>query len=105
MAREYHAAIALANLAPRACRRGGDQPRCLKKKTMLRQWNSLSEDWETTLSTTSTSALALSQRVIVSPSSSRSLALVAEKTFTPVKCIASSSGPGHAAPRRDPRNG
>src|SRR5512133_556496 len=65
--------------------------------TMLRQWNSLSEDCETTLSTTSRSGFALSQRVITSPSSSRSFALVAEKTFTPVNCIALSL---RARPRR-----
>src|SRR5258708_24351547 len=50
----------------------------------VRQWNSLSLDCVTVRSTISRSAFARSQRVTCSPRSSRSLALVAENTFTPV---------------------
>jgi hypothetical protein len=67
---------------------------------MVRQWNSLSLDCETTRSTISRSALAWSQRVMLSPSSSRSFAFVAEKTLTPVNRIARSSLTPHPPPAR-----
>src|SRR5574341_1023523 len=68
--------------------------------TMVRQWNSLSLDCDTTRSTTSIWGTDLSQRVTVSPSSSRSRALVAEKTFTPVNCIALSTAPLTPPPKK-----
>ena len=52
---------------------------------MVKQWNSLSELWVTTRSTTSTPGLSRSHLVIVSPMVSRSRASVVENTFTPVK--------------------
>src|SRR5688572_7751338 len=51
---------------------------------MLRQWNSRSELWVTTLSMIRARGLSWIQRVRTSPSSSRSLALVAVKTFAPI---------------------
>src|SRR5690606_36058326 len=53
---------------------------------MVRQWNCLSEDCVTILSTISIFGLLRNQRVIVSPIASRSRAIVVEKTLTPVKC-------------------
>src|SRR5262249_26264841 len=52
---------------------------------MVRQWNSLSELWVTTRSTTSTAGFSRSHLVMVSPMVSRSRASVVENTFTPVK--------------------
>jgi len=49
---------------------------------MDRQWNSLSELSITKVFSTRTLGLPASQAVTASPSSSRSLAFVAEKTFT-----------------------
>ena len=46
-----------------------------------RQWNWLSEDCLTTVSITSIAGLLASHRPTLSPNRSRSLALVAEKTF------------------------
>src|SRR5882757_4924199 len=54
---------------------------------MVRQWNSESEDWVTILSTISWSGWLRIQSVMSSPRSSRSFALVAENTFTPVTSI------------------
>src|SRR5512137_100553 len=51
---------------------------------MVRQWNSLSELWATCRSTTSRPGCSASHRVTCSPITSRSLASVVEKTFTPV---------------------
>src|SRR6266481_6751056 len=59
---------------------------------MVRQWNSLSLDCTTVRSTISRSLFARSQRVTCSPRSSRSLALVAENTFTPVNIPPPPSG-------------
>src|SRR6266481_3575391 len=59
---------------------------------MVRQWNSLSLDCVTVRSTISRSLFARSQRVTCSPRSSRSLALVAENTFTPVNIPPPPSG-------------
>src|SRR3990172_1712522 len=67
---------------------------------MVRQWNSLSEDCVTTRSTISMSVFERSQRVMLSPSSSLSLALVAEKIFTPVKRAALPPDPLTPSPPR-----
>ena len=52
-----------------------------------RQWNSLSELWVTILSMIFARGLFAIQRVITSPSSSRSLAFVAVKTLAPMTIL------------------
>src|SRR5690242_994166 len=62
-----------------------------KKSVMARQWNASSLDCVTIVSTTSQFGWSRSQAVILSPRWSRSGAIVAEKTLTPLKGLASPS--------------
>src|SRR3954470_19775772 len=55
---------------------------------MLRQWNSRSELWVTTFSVIRAAGFSAIQRVTTVPSSSRSLAFVAVKTFAPIMAFA-----------------
>src|SRR6185312_16012095 len=55
-----------------------------KNSVIARQWNSSSDDWVTTASTISLSGLSRIQPVTLSPSCSRSRAIVALKVRTPL---------------------
>src|SRR5690606_19319758 len=71
---------------------------------MVKQWNSESDDWVTILSMISMWGLPRIHSVIASPSASRSLALVAENTLTPLTCATSyppwvPGRPGRSSPR------